>query len=107
NPVLSTLAYFRDEYEAHIRNKQCPAGVCRALTNFFIDPERCRACSLCAKNCPLNAIQGDKNIVHVIDQEKCTKCGMCFQACPDRFQAVLKISGEPLPPSKYNIKVTT
>lgn len=105
NPVLSTLKYFRKEYEAHIRDKRCPAGVCKALTSYYIDPEKCRACDICAKNCPVNAIHGEKGIVYVIDQEKCTKCDTCFEVCPEAFKAVTKISGRPVPPSRGSIKV--
>ena len=97
NPVLSTIRYFRDEYEAHIAQRQCPAGVCKALVSFFIDPEKCTACGICLRNCPVDAISGGKNLVHIIDQEKCTKCSTCFEVCPTRFSAVLKISGEPVP----------
>jgi NADH-quinone oxidoreductase subunit F len=98
NPVLSTLKYFRDEYEAHIEGR-CPAKVCKALINFYIDPEKCQACGACLKNCPTQAISGQKKCVHIIDQEKCVKCGACIEACPPRFDAVTKITGEPVPPS--------
>ena len=94
NPVFSTLRHFRPEYEAHIREKRCPAGVCLALTEYCIVPDRCGGCTVCAKNCPVEAIAGDKGLVHVIDQEKCTKCGSCLDACPKRFQAVVRVSGE-------------
>jgi NADH:ubiquinone oxidoreductase subunit F (NADH-binding)/(2Fe-2S) ferredoxin/ferredoxin len=97
NPVLSTIHYFRDEYEAHIKEKRCPAYVCKALTSYYIDPEKCQACMICFRQCPAGAISGGKNQIHVIDQEKCTKCGTCFEACPPRFGAVKKISGEPVP----------
>lgn len=86
NPVLSTLKYFRDEYIAHIRDHRCPAGVCRALTTFYIDPELCKGCTLCAQNCPTGAVQGTKKQIHKIDQEKCIKCGQCINNC--KFQAV-------------------
>jgi NADP-reducing hydrogenase subunit HndC len=98
NPVLTTLRYFRDEYEAHIRDKRCPALVCKGLVRYYIDPSRCRACLLCLKVCPVDAIEGDKRVIHVIDQAKCTKCGSCFYQCPPKFGAILKISGEPVPP---------
>ncbi|MGD9974015.1 MAG: NADH-ubiquinone oxidoreductase-F iron-sulfur binding region domain-containing protein [Desulfatirhabdiaceae bacterium] len=98
NPFLSTLKYFREEYEAHIHEKRCPALACKELIAYHIDPERCRACMICAKKCPVDAISGGKNRIHVIDQEKCTKCGTCFEACPPRFAAVTKISGVPIPP---------
>ena len=98
NPVLSTIKYFRDEYEAHIEQKRCPAGVCKALISYYIEPEKCQACLICLRNCPVDAITGGKNLVHVIDQAKCTKCGTCFEVCPPRFGAVVKLSGEPVPP---------
>ncbi|MBW2112976.1 MAG: 4Fe-4S binding protein, partial [Deltaproteobacteria bacterium] len=98
NPFLSTLRYFRDEYEAHIREQRCPALSCKALVSYYIDPEKCKACMICARKCPAEAIEGGKKKIHVIDQEKCTSCGTCFEVCPDRFSAVKKISGEPVPP---------
>jgi NADH-quinone oxidoreductase subunit F len=98
NPVLSTIRYFRNEYEAHIKEKRCPAYVCKALISYYIDPDKCQACMICLKQCPVGAIAGGKNQVHVIDQEKCTKCGTCFEVCPPRFNAVKRISGEPVPP---------
>jgi NADH:ubiquinone oxidoreductase subunit F (NADH-binding)/(2Fe-2S) ferredoxin/Pyruvate/2-oxoacid:ferredoxin oxidoreductase delta subunit len=98
NPFLSTLKYFRDEYEAHIKEKRCPALFCKELIAFHIDPEKCRACMICLRKCPAEAIIGGKNRIHVVDQAKCTKCGTCFEVCPARFQAVRKQSGEPVPP---------
>lgn len=98
NPFLSTLRYFRDEYEAHIREKRCPSLYCKELINYYIDPAKCSACMICFKKCPVDAIDGEKKKVHVIDQEKCTNCGTCFEVCPARFDAVRKISGEALPP---------
>jgi len=98
NPVLSTIRYFRDEYEAHIKEKRCPAYACKALISYYIDPEKCKACMICLRQCPAQAIIGGKNQIHVIDQEKCTKCGTCFEVCPPRFGAAKKISGEPVPP---------
>ncbi|MBN1503569.1 MAG: SLBB domain-containing protein [Candidatus Eisenbacteria bacterium] len=97
NPVLSTLRYFRDEYEAHIKEKRCPSGVCKALISYYIDPVKCQACMICLKNCPVEAISGGKNLVHVIDQEKCTKCGGCLEVCPPKFGAVVKLSGVKVP----------
>ncbi len=97
NPFLSTLRHFRDEYEAHIHEKRCPALVCKELIAFTIDPEKCSACGICRKKCPVDAIDGAKKKIHVIDQDKCTKCGTCFEVCPSRFRAVTKISGEPVP----------
>lgn len=97
NPVLTTLRYFRDEYEAHIKDKRCPAKVCKNLITYYIDPEKCQACMICLRNCPTGAIQGGKNLVHWIEQDKCIKCGICYQVCPERFSAVEKLSGEPVP----------
>jgi NADH-quinone oxidoreductase subunit F len=97
NPVLSTIRYFKDEYEAHIRERRCPAGVCKALVSYYINPEHCQACQICLRECPVGAITGGKNIVHVIDQDKCTKCGTCLDVCPPRFAAVEKLSGRPVP----------
>jgi NADH-quinone oxidoreductase subunit F len=98
NPVRSTLRYFRGEYLAHIEEKRCPAFVCKALFAYYIDPEKCKACLICLRNCPAEAIEGGKNKIHVINQEKCTKCGTCFDLCPPRFRAVKRISGSPVPP---------
>jgi NADH-quinone oxidoreductase subunit F len=97
NPVLSTLKYFREEYEAHIRDKRCPALSCKALIAFHIQPEKCKGCGSCLRKCPAAAIEGGKKRIHVIDQEKCTRCGTCIDACPTAFNAVRKISGEPVP----------
>lgn len=88
NPVLSTLRYFKDEYEAHIKEKRCPAGVCQALLRFTINPEKCKGCGICAKNCPTNAISGKIKQPHVIDIDKCIKCGTCIDRCP--FDAIYK-----------------
>ncbi len=100
SPVLTTLKYFRDEYEAHIRNHECPAGVCKTLIRHYIDPEKCQACLICLRNCPGGAIEGGKNIIHFIDQDICTQCGTCLSVCPPRFDAVKVISGEPVPPTR-------
>ena len=89
NPVLTTIRYFRDEYEAHIRDKSCPAGVCKALFHYKIDPETCNACGACKKQCPYDAIEGEKKVVHKIDLDKCTTCGACYDAC--NFDAVKKV----------------
>jgi NADH:ubiquinone oxidoreductase subunit F (NADH-binding)/(2Fe-2S) ferredoxin/ferredoxin len=97
NPVLSTLKYFRHEYEEHILEKRCTAKVCKELIAFYIDPEKCQACMVCARKCPVQAIDGGKKKIHIIDQDKCTKCGTCFEVCPPRFGAVRKVSGEPVP----------
>jgi NADH:ubiquinone oxidoreductase subunit F (NADH-binding)/(2Fe-2S) ferredoxin/Pyruvate/2-oxoacid:ferredoxin oxidoreductase delta subunit len=98
NPVLSTIRYFRDEYEAHIKEKKCPAFVCKKLVSFYIDPDKCSACMICLRKCPVDAISGGKKQIHVIDQDKCTSCGTCFEVCPTRFSAVRRLSGEPIPP---------
>ena len=86
NPVLSTLGYFRDEYLAHIEDKTCPAGVCKALTRYDIDADKCKGCTLCARKCPVGAITGTVKQPHVIDQDKCIKCGLCMTNC--KFDAV-------------------
>ncbi|MEA4831346.1 MAG: NADH-quinone oxidoreductase subunit NuoF [Oscillospiraceae bacterium] len=88
NPVLSTLRYFRDEYEAHVYEKRCPAGQCKALARITIDPEKCKGCTLCAKICPVGAISGTVKNPHVIDQSKCIKCGACMEKC--KFGAISK-----------------
>ncbi len=88
NPVLSTLRYFRDEYIAHVRDKKCPAGVCKALSHYEIDPNKCKGCSICAKNCPVEAISGEIKSPFTIDPDKCIKCGVCITKCP--FKAIHK-----------------
>ncbi|WP_407313255.1 NADH-quinone oxidoreductase subunit NuoF [Desulfosporosinus sp. SB140] len=88
NPVLATLKYFRHEFEAHILDHKCPAHVCSALLSYSIDPEKCKKCSLCAKNCPANCIKGDKNTPYVIKEEDCIKCGTCLDKC--KFGAVIR-----------------
>ena len=88
NPVLSTLRYFRDEYIAHIVDKKCPAGVCKELLHYRIDPDKCRGCTLCARTCPADAIIGKVKEVHMINPEKCVKCGACMEKC--RFGAIYK-----------------
>ena len=87
NPVLTTLKYFRDEYEAHIKEHRCPAGVCKALTTFRIAPDKCRGCTSCARACPAGAISGEVRNPHSIDVSKCIACGSCRETC--RFDAVL------------------
>ena len=88
NPVLSTLRYFRDEYIAHIVDKKCPAGVCKALLQYKIDPDKCKGCTLCARTCPADAIIGKVKEVHMINPDKCLKCGACMEKC--RFGAIYK-----------------
>jgi len=87
NPVLSTLQHFRDEYVAHVKQKYCPAGKCKALTMFRIDAELCRGCMICARKCPVNAISGEKGKIHAIDPAVCTKCGTCLKSC--KFGAIM------------------
>lgn len=96
NPVLTTLEYFGEEYDAHIKEDRCPALVCRELISYFIDPDECTGCHLCGENCPANAVEGELREIHVIDQSKCTKCGTCFDVC--RVGALQKLSGEEVPP---------
>ncbi|MCL2407884.1 MAG: NADH-quinone oxidoreductase subunit NuoF [Defluviitaleaceae bacterium] len=86
NPVLSTIKYFRDEYEAHCRDKKCPAKACSAMANYFIDQEKCKRCTLCVRACPVNAITGKVKEEHILDQSKCIKCGACVPAC--KFNAI-------------------
>jgi ferredoxin len=88
NPVMSTLKYFKDEYVAHIKDHKCPAGVCRELITYGIDPDNCTGCGLCKKNCPPGAISGERKQTHVLDTEKCIKCGICYDVC--KFEAVRK-----------------
>jgi NADH-quinone oxidoreductase subunit F len=98
NPMLTTLRYFKDEYEAHVKEKRCPALVCKKLISYYIDPAKCAACTLCYRNCPVDAVEGERGKIHVIDQAKCIKCGTCFEVCPPAFRAVQKLSGKPVPP---------
>ena len=88
NPVVSTLRHFRDEYEAHVVEKRCPAGACRNLLRYTIIPEKCKGCTLCARNCPANAIKGAVKAIHSIDNEKCVRCGACMDHC--RFGAITR-----------------
>jgi NADH-quinone oxidoreductase subunit F len=94
NPVLTTLRYFRDEYDAHINEKRCPALVCKDLISYYILPDKCQGCQICLRSCPVEAISGGKRLVHIIDQATCIKCGTCLEVCPARFAAVTKVSGE-------------
>lgn len=86
NPVLTTLRYFRNEYEAHIKDKKCPAHICPDLIHYSINKEKCTGCGLCLKECPQTAISGEKKKPHSIDKSKCIKCGVCFEVC--KFDAV-------------------
>ena len=94
NPVLTTIRYFRDEYEAHINEERCPAKMCREFVYFRIVPELCVGCRLCSKVCPQESIQGELKKVHVIDQSECIHCGMCYEACPPRISAVERLTGK-------------
>jgi len=84
NPILSTLKYFFDEYEAHVRDHRCPAGKCTDLLKYVVVPENCIGCTICAKQCPVSCISGERKEVHIIDQSKCIKCGVCFTKCPKK-----------------------
>ncbi|MCI8594280.1 MAG: 4Fe-4S binding protein, partial [Oscillospiraceae bacterium] len=88
NPVLSTLKHFRDEYVAHVVEKRCPAGVCKSLLHYTVVEDKCKGCTLCARNCPVEAISGAVKAPHVINQKKCIKCGVCVDNC--RFDAIIK-----------------
>jgi len=103
NPLVTSLTHFRGEYEAHIRERRCPAKVCRALVAYYVQPEKCQACTRCSGSCPVGAITGDKDTVHVIDQEKCIKCGACYEECP--FDAIEKLSPPMPPPPRRGVKV--
>ena len=83
---MSTIRYFREEYEAHIKEHRCPAGVCKALITYGIDAEKCTGCGVCVKVCATQAITGEKKKAHVIDKDKCTRCGACIQSC--KFDAI-------------------
>ncbi len=102
NPVLTSLKYFKNEWEQHINYNRCQAKACKALIDFYINPEKCQACLLCLKECPVGAIEGDKNQVHWINQEKCIKCGTCSEICS--FHAVQKLSGETIPPPQKGME---
>lgn len=87
NPVLTTIRYFRDEYEAHINHKKCPAKVCRPLLTYKVDEVKCTGCMVCLRNCPVKAITGERKQTHLINQELCTKCGVCYSKC--KFESIL------------------
>jgi NADH-quinone oxidoreductase subunit F len=105
NPVLTTIRYFRNEYEAHINEKRCPALVCKNLISFYILPDKCAGCGICLRACPVEAISGGKRMIHVIDQDKCIKCGTCTDVCPPRFAAIAKVSGEQIEVPKQPIPI--
>jgi NADH:ubiquinone oxidoreductase subunit F (NADH-binding)/NAD-dependent dihydropyrimidine dehydrogenase PreA subunit/(2Fe-2S) ferredoxin len=107
NPALTTIRYFRDEYETHIREKRCPALVCKELVSYYIHPDKCQGCMICLRNCPVGAIKGGKRMIHIIDQDKCTKCGTCLDVCPPRFNAVVKLSGEEIEVPEEPIPVSS
>ncbi|MGL1930828.1 MAG: 4Fe-4S binding protein [Desulfotalea sp.] len=94
NPVLTTIKYFREEYEAHINDKACPALACKSLIRYQIDAEKCQGCTVCARACPVDAITGEKKQVHKIDQEVCVRCGICLQKCPKKWAAISCHSGQ-------------
>lgn len=101
NPVLTTLRYFREEYEAHILEKRCPALVCKELIAYYIVPEKCeKGCEHCVLSCPVKAISSDERRLKIIDQTKCTKCGTCLEVCPPEYNAVVKLSPVTSVPSK-------
>jgi NADH-quinone oxidoreductase subunit F len=107
NPVLSSIRYFRDEYEAHIRDKRCPALACSELTSFYILPDKCEGCGICLRDCPTEAISGGKRMIHVVDQSQCIKCSVCLDVCPTKFSAVVKVSGEEVAVPSEPIPVTS
>jgi len=106
NPVLTTIRYFRDEYEAHINEKRCPALSCTELISYCILPDKCQGCGICLKNCSSEAISGGKRMVHIIDQSKCIKCGVCLDVCPTKFGAVVKVSGKEIAVPSEPVPVT-
>jgi NAD-dependent dihydropyrimidine dehydrogenase PreA subunit len=88
NPILSTLSHYHDEYLAHVTEQRCPAHRCTSLIRYEISPEKCVGCTVCARHCPVDCIDGERKQPHIIDQTRCVKCGKCFEVC--KFDAVLK-----------------
>ncbi len=103
NPVLTTLRYFRNEYEEHIDKHYCSAKACKDLISYHILPDKCTGCGICLTNCHVGAIKGDKRTVHIIDQNKCVKCGVCWTVCPSRFNAIIKVPKKHLKIEKESI----
>lgn len=104
-PILSALRYFRDEFVAHVVEKRCPAGQCNALVNFYVAPDTCKGCGICKRACPVDAIDGDRRMIHIIDQDACIKCGTCYDVCP--FDSIKRLSGESLEVPTELIRVGT
>ena len=106
NPVLTSIRYFRSEYEAHINESRCPALACTELISFHINPDTCEGCGICLRACPADAISGGKRMVHIIDQNECIRCGTCLEVCPPRFNAVSKVPGKEVTVPSEPILVT-
>ncbi|MCJ7522694.1 MAG: 4Fe-4S binding protein, partial [Dehalococcoidia bacterium] len=106
NPVLTSIRYFRSEYEAHINESRCPALACTELISFHINPDTCEGCGICLRACPADAISGGKRMVHIIDQNECIRCGTCLEVCPTRFNAVSKVPGKKVTVPSEPIAVT-
>jgi len=105
-PGRSSIEHFQDEYDAHTKEKRCPALSCVDLIKYYILPDKCQGCGICLRSCPTEAIAGDKRMVHVIDQEKCIKCGTCLNVCPKPFSAVVKVSGKKIRVPKKPVPIT-